>query len=159
MADYRFTTIWCIEAPLDAVCDAIQHSLAWPQWWRGVENVEELSPGDAQGIGSVRRYTWKGRLPYRLTFDIRVTRMEPLTMVEGIASGEVEGLGRWSFTGDGSITVVRYDWQIRTTLRWMRLLAPFAKPVFRWNHDVIMQQGGECLARRLNARLVGIAQQ
>ena len=157
MTNYRFVTLWHIEAPLDAVCAAIEHSLMWPQWWRCVEKVEELAPGDARGIGSVRRYTWKGRLPYRLTFDICVTHIEPLAAVEGIASGEVEGHGRWSFSSEGAVTSVRYEWQVRTTPLWMRLLAPFARAAFKWNHDAVMQQGGEGLARQLNARLIGIA--
>lgn len=155
--NYRFITIWCIEAPIEEVCEAIYHSLSWPQWWRNVERVEELAPGDARGIGSVRRYTWKGRLPYRLTFDIRVSHIDPLVTIEGIASGDVEGLGRWSFTTDGAVTMVRYEWQIRTTSAWMNLLALFARPFFKWNHDAVMQQGGEALARMLNARLVNIA--
>ena len=44
--EYRFVTVWRIEAPLEAVCEAISHSLHWPQWWRNVESVEELAPGD-----------------------------------------------------------------------------------------------------------------
>jgi hypothetical protein len=151
--EYRLVTLWCIEAPIEAVCGAISHSLNWPQWWRNVECVEELAPGDARGIGSVRRYTWRGRLPYRLTFDIRVVHAEQLTVVEGIASGDVEGQGRWAFTTDGRVTRVRLDWQVRTTSAWMNLLAPFARPLFRWNHDGIMRCGGEALARMLNARL------
>ncbi len=154
---YRFVTIWNIEAPIEDVCEAIYHSLNWPQWWRNVESVEDLASGDAQGIGSVRRYTWRGRLPYRLTFDIRVSHIEPLAFIEGIASGDVEGLGRWSFTTDGAVTIVRYEWQIRTTPIWMNLLAVFARPFIKWNHDGVMQQGGEALARMLNARLVEVA--
>ena len=155
--EYRFVTVWRIEAPIEAVCEAISHSLNWPQWWRNVESVEELMPGDARGIGSVRRYTWRGRLPYRLTFDICVIHAEPLTAVAGVASGDVEGQGCWSFTTDGVVTSVRFDWQIRTTPIWMNLLALFARPLVKWNHDGIMRHGGEALARRLNARLVGIA--
>lgn len=154
---YHFITVWNIEAPIEAVCEAISLSLNWPQWWRNVESVVELAPGDARGIGSVRRYTWRGRLPYRLTFDIRVSHIEPLAAIEGIASGDVEGLGRWSFTTDGAVTIVRYEWQIRTTPVWMNLLALFARPFIKWNHDAVMQQGGEALARMLNARLVEIA--
>lgn len=150
--EYRLVTIWHIEAPLEAVCAAISHSLAWPQWWRNVESVEELVPGDALGIGSVRRYIWRGRLPYRLAFDIRVVGAELLTFVEGVASGDVEGRGRWSFTTDGRLTHVRFDWQVRTTSSWMNLLAPLARPLFRWNHEAIMRCGGESLARRLNTR-------
>jgi len=156
--EFRFVTIWRIEAPLEAVCEAISHSLNWPQWWRNVESVEELVSGDARGIGSVRRYTWRGRLPYRLRFDICVVDAEPLAAVAGVASGDVEGRGRWSFSSEGGVTRVRFDWQIRTTPAWMNLLALFARPLIKWNHDGIMRHGGEALARRLNARLVGITQ-
>ncbi len=154
---YRFVTTWNIEAPIEAVCEAISLSLNWPQWWRNVESVVDLSPGDDRGIGSVRRYTWRGRLPYRLTFDIRVSHIEPLAAIEGIASGDVEGLGRWSFTTDGTVTIVRYEWQVHTTPVWMNLLALFARPFIKWNHNSVMQQGGVALARMLNARLVEIA--
>lgn len=157
MAEYHFVTFWHIEAPLAAVCAAIEHAQSWPQWWRCVERVEELRPGDARGIGRVLRYTWKGSLPYRLTFDICVTHIEPLTAVEGIASGQLQGRGRWSFSSDGAITTVRYEWQVYTTPLWMRLLSPFLRRVFQWNHDAVMQQGGEGLARQLNARLVKVA--
>ncbi len=102
--EYSFVTVWYIEAPLEAVCELIYQSQNWPQWWRNVESVEEIAPGDARGIGSVRRYTWRGRLPYRLTFDIRVIHIAPLAAIEGIASGDVEGKGRWSFTADGGVT-------------------------------------------------------
>jgi hypothetical protein len=27
----------------------------WPRWWRGVERVETLREGDANGVGSIRR--------------------------------------------------------------------------------------------------------
>ena len=151
-AEYRFSTLWRIEAPLDLVCAAIEHSLHWPSWWACVEKVEEIEPGDAQGIGSIRRYTWKGLLPYRLTFDIRVSRAEPRIMVEGIASGEVEGIGRWRFSEQGATTLVRHEWHIRTTKPWMNLLAPVARPLFAWNHHYIMRRGEDGLAHRLNTQ-------
>ncbi len=155
--NYNFVTTWQIEAPIQAVCEAIYYSQGWPLWWRNVEKVEEISPGDSQGIGSVRRYTWRGQLPYRLTFDIRVIHFEPLTVIEGIASGDVEGQGRWSFTTKGTVTVVRYEWQVRTTRAWMNLFALFANPVIKWNHNAVMHQGGVALAHKLNARLLEVA--
>ena len=155
--DYSFNTTWQIEAPLQTVCETICYSQGWPLWWHSVEKVEELSSGDARGIGSVRRYTWRGLLPYRLTFDIYVSRFEPLAIIEGIASGDVEGRGRWSFTTKGAVTIVRYEWQVRTNRAWMNALALFAKPVIEWNHNAVMRQGGIALAQKLNARLVGIA--
>lgn len=157
MAEFKFVTVWQIEAPLAQVCDAISHCLYWPNWWQAVEKVEVFDPGGPNGIGSLRRFTWRGRLPYRLTFDLRVTRVVPLTILEGYASGEVEGVGRWCFSNDGVVTVVRYEWHVCLKRRWMTLVAPVARPLFKWNHDYVMRQGGEGLARLLNARLVSQA--
>jgi hypothetical protein len=36
----------------------------------------------------------------------------------------------------------------------MNLLAPIARPVFRWNHDWVMARGGEGIAQRLGCRLI-----
>ncbi len=156
MAQFQFVTEWRIEAPIQEVCDAISQCRHWPAWWRGVEKVEEFVPGGENGVGSLRRFTWRGPLPYRLTFDIEVTHAIPLTLVEGRASGEVEGIGRWHFADEGMVTVVRYEWQVRTNRRWMNIIAPIARPVFKWNHDQIMRQGAEGMACLLNTRLVSL---
>jgi len=65
-------------------------------------------------------------------------------------------VGRWHFAADGSRTVVRYDWHVRTASAWMNVvaLAPPARLAFRWNHDSIMREGGLALARLLEARIV-----
>ena len=101
MADYRLLTIWRIEAPLAAVYSAIQNSLGWPDWWPGVQKVEQVTAGDADGIDNVRRYFWKGTLPYRIVFDIRATRIENLVAIEGTAEGDLDGIGRWHFSRQG----------------------------------------------------------
>lgn len=69
MADYHPLTIWRIQAPLDAVYAAIHNTPGWMDWWTGVMKVEALAAGDADGINSVLRYVWQGRLPYRMVFD------------------------------------------------------------------------------------------
>jgi len=66
--------------------------------------------------------------------------------LEARATGELAGTGRWTLTSADGGTLVRYDWDVRTTRRWMNLLAPAARPVFRWNHDELMREGGEGLA-------------
>jgi hypothetical protein len=43
---------------------------------------------------------------------------------------------------------------VRTNKRWMTLIAPLARPAFEWNHDWVMRNGGEGLARLLGARLL-----
>jgi len=85
---------------------------------------------------------------------MRTTRVERPHLMEGEASGELAGTGRWRFFEDRGVTAVTYEWDVRTTRSWMNSLAPLLKPVFKWNHDVVMGWGGENLARHLGARLV-----
>jgi hypothetical protein len=74
MASYSFVTVWRHQAPIEQVYDAISDSLHWPEWWSTVTAVEEIERGDPDtGIGNVRRYTFKGSLPYTLAFDLAVT--------------------------------------------------------------------------------------
>jgi hypothetical protein len=93
------------------------------------------------------------RLPYRLGFDIQVRHIEPPTTLEAVATGELEGVGRWTLTPADGGTLVRYDWDVRTTRWWMNLAAPVARPAFTWNHDALMREAAESLARRLDAEL------
>ena len=153
MADYQFSTVWRVEASLPDVWDVFSHPDQWPEWWRSLERVVELKRGDIQGVGALHRYTWKGVLPYRLTFDINVLNILQYSLLEGAASGEVEGRGVWSFIDTGRETIVRYDWNVRTTIRWMNILAPLAAPLFRWNHDTVMREGAKGLARKLGTRV------
>jgi uncharacterized protein YndB with AHSA1/START domain len=154
MAGYRFLTTWCLEAPIEPVWEAIHDSESWPKWWRGVERVVELEPGDERGIGQVGRYTWKSRLPYELSFDVTTLRKERPHLLQGEASGELAGTGTWRLAEGGGLTTVLYEWNVRTTRPWMNLLAPLARPAFAWNHDWVMKRGGEGLARLLGARLL-----
>ena len=153
VADYRFVTTWCLDAPIERVFEAIDDAAAWPQWWRGVERTELLEQGDEDGIGRLWRLTWRSRLPYELTFESRVTRREPPHLLEGIADGELAGVGRWRlYEGRGTAAV--YEWNVRTSRAWMNRLAPVARPLFAWNHDVVMRQGAEGLAGLLGAPLL-----
>lgn len=153
MAEYHFVSIWPINAPIERVWEEIHHAERWPSWWTYVAGVEELEPGAADGTGKRMRLLFRTRLPYTLGFDVRVTRVHPPSELVAEATGELAGTGRWTLTPVAGGTVVRYNWDIRTTRRWMNLLAPVARPVFRWNHDELMRAGGQGLARRLGADL------
>lgn len=153
MAHYEFLTTWGIEAPIERVFDVLVASTRYPTWWKGVTSVEIVAPGD--GIqGEVDRFTWRSVLPYSLAFDMQVTRVVRPFLIEGRASGELEGIGTWHLSEGRDATVVVYEWQVRTTRRWMNLLGPLARPAFAWNHDLVMRQGGRGLAAELGVRLL-----
>ena len=154
MKDHNFVTIWRVEARIESVWNEIYHSKDWPAWWKGVESVTEVSKGDENGGGSIHRYTWKSKLPYRLSFDMKTIRIEPPRLLEGSAIGELQGRGVWQLSTERRETIVRYDWNVQTTKRWMNLLSPVAHPLFEWNHNVVMGWGAIGLAERLGVKVV-----
>lgn len=154
MTRYAFLTTWLLDAPLEPVWDAIYDTDAWPSWWPGVRRVEELAPRGPDGVGGVSRFTFRSALPYDLVFEMRSVRVERHRLLEGVASGELAGTGRWRFFAEQGVTAAVYGWDVETTARWMNLAAPLARPAFAWNHDRIMRAGGEGLADHLGARLL-----
>ena len=149
MAEYHFVSTWQIQAPIERVWEEIHHAERWPSWWKYIIRVDELEPGAADGTGKRLRLLFRTRLPYTLGFDVQVTCVQPPSRLEARAAGELDGTGRWTLTAADGGTLVRYDWDVRTTRWWMNLLAPVARPLFSWNHDALMREGGEGLARRL----------
>lgn len=151
MARYRFLTRWIVDAPIEAVFDALLRVEDWPSWWRGLRRVTLVERGDDRGIGAVHRFVFRSALPYSLAFDVEVTGVEAPVMVTGRAHGELEGVGTWTLRDGDGRTRVAYAWDVRTTRWWMNALAPIARPVFVHNHDVVMEWGREGLGRRLGA--------
>jgi len=154
MPQYSFVSIWEVEAPIETVWAAIKESEKWPSWWKYVAKVVELKKGDENDLGGVRRYTWASPLPYKLTFNTRVVEVQEPHVIVGIAEGELSGTGRWQLSQKGDVTKVQYNWDVSTNKRILNLLAPIARPIFSWNHNKVMEAGGEGLARLLNAKLV-----
>jgi len=155
MAEYAFLTTWLLEAPRQRVWEAIYDQAGWPRWWRGVEAVEEVGPGHEQpGVGTVARMTWRSLLPYRVRFDVTMTRIEHPHLMEGRAVGDLTGVGRWRLFEQDGVTAALYEWNVVTTKPWMNFVAPAARPIFKWNHDWVMARGGEGISRLLGCNLL-----
>jgi carbon monoxide dehydrogenase subunit G len=144
---YSFLTTWLLDASREAVWEVLQDVERWPSWWRGVERITVL--------GEDRyRVAWRSRIPYELEFDFAVERTDAPLEMEGSATGELRGAGHWRLFEQGGVTAVIYEWNVETTTPWMNALGRVARPVFEYNHDVVMRWGGEGLARRLGSRLL-----
>jgi hypothetical protein len=113
-----------------------------------VERVTELTPEERY------RIAWRSRIPYELEFEFAVRTIDPPCCMVGHASGELEGIGRWRLFEEMGVTAVTYEWNVQTTKAWMNLVAPVAKHIFVYNHNVVMRWGGEGLARRVGCRLL-----
>jgi uncharacterized protein YndB with AHSA1/START domain len=150
-SQYSFVTHWTFDAPVGHVWDELSTPEQWPRWWKGVIAVDPIEPADAAGLNAYYRFVMKSALPYRLAFNIRTTRRERPTTIEAKSDGELAGVGLWTLSPTAAGTAVRYDWNVEASKAWMRTLAPIARPIFEWNHDVIMKWGQEGLAKRLGS--------
>jgi hypothetical protein len=61
-------------------------------------------------------------------------------VIKAEARGGLAGVGTWRFF-DGRGTAVAYEWDVATTKRWTNAVAPLGRPLFKWNHEVIMRCG------------------
>ncbi len=147
-----FVTRWFSAAPIERVYEAIHDVRHWPDWWKGVVRVDVVQPPSSGGTGQVTRCVWRSALPYRLCMDVRVMKDLAPYAIEVAATGDLVGDGVWEFAREGEGTLVTYAWNVRTTQRWMNLLAPLLGPAFAWNHAIVMRSGGEGLGRLLGAR-------
>src|SRR6266511_6300000 len=112
MAEYRFLTAWLLDAPRESVWEAIYDQKAWPSWWRGVEEVVELEPGEEDGLGSRSRMIWRSLLPYNLVFETHTVRVERPNLIEGQVDGELAGTGRWRLYEQDGATAALYEWNV-----------------------------------------------
>lgn len=151
---YSFVTLWKIEAPIKAVWDVICDTENLPSWWQAIVDIKVIDRGSENGVNFLVEQTWKGVLPYRLSLLSKTTMVDYLKSIEIVASGDLEGFGKWTFTQEGEITIVQYNWEVKTTQKALSFLALVIKPLLAWNHDEIMRWGALGLANKLNARLI-----
>lgn len=154
MADYSFITLWKFDAPLEKVYEVVHNADNYHLWWKGQGPVQSIARGDNFGKGAIKRFTTRSVLPYSLVYDGLVLDVVPFKKIEGTTTGDLQGHGVWTFEQVNGASAVKYYWNVKTTGFWMNLLAPILKPVFAWNHDVVMKWGGEGLARYLSCRLL-----
>lgn len=150
---YSFVTSWKFESAIEPLWDIIYDFERWPEWWKAVKKVEILDNGVA-AIGKKVRYSWKSDLPYTLRFCLTSTHIDKYHLIEGVANGDLDGFGLWKFTEKGGITTITCSWDVNTNKKWMNIMAPILKPIFRWNHAIVMRWGAKGLAKKLNIPLL-----
>lgn len=147
---FDLVTDWHVDAPVERVWSVLTDPASWPAWWRYVREVHTLHEGDAEGLGSVRRFVWATRLPYRLVIEVEAVEVQRPSRLRGRSRGQLAGEGLWTLqAAPGGGTRVTYVWRVELTRPWMRRCAPLLAPVFRWNHHAVMRAGEAGLRRHL----------
>jgi uncharacterized membrane protein len=146
---YSFITRWKVAAPIEQVWEAIYQSEQWPEWWKGVKEVSVLQPGNADGIGAVRRYKIQSPFKYLLTFELTLTEYEVQRTLKGDAKGDLVGVGAWHMEEKNGQTEVECHWDVATTKAWMNTFAFILRPAFHYNHTMVMKWGAISLSKKL----------
>ncbi len=150
--EYLFVDEWDVDAPPEAVFDAIADATTYPEWWRPVY-IDTTSDGPPE-LGRVSHQHFKGRLPYHLRTRSTITLYERPTAIGADVEGDLRGRGLWTITPRGDGTHVRFDWRVYAEKPIVRALTPVLRPLFRWNHAWAIaraQEGLEPFARRHSA--------
>jgi hypothetical protein len=148
--EFHLRSNWRVQARVDEVFEVISEPLHFVRWWSAVYlRVEEVEPGDDDGVGRTLNLHTRGLLPYTLDWQATATEVNKPVRLVVEARGDLEGKGEWNLRQDGEWTKVDYDWKVFANKPWMRRLAPLLRPVFAANHHWAMQKGQQGLVEEL----------
>lgn len=149
MPDFSLSSTWLIPSPIESVWSCLICPEAWPDWWKYVETVENISPRVATFPNNKRRIYWKTRLPYRLITELTVTRAIECRYLAVTVQGDLIGYGRCRVTDNAGSTRLEFDWHVATCKPWMNRFGFICRPLFEWNHRQVMKAGELGLTRHL----------
>jgi len=148
--EYVFVDEWHVDAPLQAVFDAVADARTYPQWWRPVYSSVEAD--GAPRVEQTSRHHFKGKLPYTLTMDAEMLELEPHRRFKVRVEGDLRGEGIWTFSERDGGTDVRWDWIVYADEPLLRVFTPVLRPLFRWNHNWAVARAREGLEPFARAR-------
>ncbi|MFI6244483.1 SRPBCC family protein [Micromonospora sp. NPDC050795] len=141
---YRFDVEWHIDRPADAVFSALTDLDAYPTWWPDYSEVRRVEDRTVEFI-------LRAPMAYKLVVTNRFLVNSPVDGHFRLAlGGDIVGWIDFVVTDKGSgHTEVRIAQECTATKALLRILAPIAKPAFRYNHALVMRHGLESLNRLL----------
>jgi uncharacterized protein YndB with AHSA1/START domain len=142
-AEYVFIDEWEVDAPAEAVFEALADTRTYPEWWRPVYLKVEADCGPR--VGCVSRQEFKGRLPYHLKTTSEIVRLDPPREFEVKVVGDLTGRGVWTLTPRDGRVHIRFDWRVLADRALLRYLTPVLRPLFRFNHNWSIERAREGL--------------
>ncbi len=131
--EYVFIDEWDVDAPIDAVYQALADARTYPEWWTPVYiRVEADGPPE---VGASSRQEFKGQLPYHLKTTSTITAADPPRSFSVEVVGDLTGKGVWTLTERSGKVHVHFDWRVIADRALLRYLTPILRPLFRHNHN------------------------
>ena len=149
--EYVFLHEWDVDAPQEAVFEALADARTYPRWWKPVYIEVE---GDYEpSLGCTTRQHFKGRLPYTLRTSSEIVAFNPPNGFSVRVEGDLSGSGIWTLRPNEAGGVhIRFDWTVLADRWFLKLLTPVARPLFRYNHDWSAERAREGLEPYVRSR-------
>jgi len=150
VAAYAFVDEWLVPAPAAAVYALLSCPREYPRWWGDAFLEGEGDPGPA-ATGKRACLVTRGRLPYRLRWDLICVEADAPRRLVSRIDGDFEGEGIWTLEpADGGTRVV-LEWRVDVRKPLVRHLTPLLRPLFAWNHRWAMRRGQASIVAELAA--------
>lgn len=150
LTEYHFSEQWFVDAPIGDVWPIIRKVAEYPRWWS--EFLEATKRNDIDGPGGIVAVRVKAALPYHMHFEIEAVREESPRIAEVRVRGDLNGSMKWTLTPEGGGTRLFFEETVITGKKLLNVLAPLFKPLFAWNHEIMMRHGEQGLRRLLAER-------
>ncbi len=147
---YRFREQWRAEAPVETVWPVIRDVSGYSRWWK--EFVETKRRNEIDGVGAVVWVHAKSALPYHMYFEVECVREAPPRLTAVRVRGDLNGEMQWTLEPEGQGTRLTFEETVTTGKALLTLLAPLFKPLFGWNHAIMMRNGEQGLHRILTGQ-------
>lgn len=142
-AFYAFRNEWNVRASTTTAFAVLNDIESYPRWWPEVRHVRRIN--DASAEVSIRSL-----VPYVLdvTLEKDVADAEAGLLRTSI-SGDLVGWSSWTITASAGGSRLSFEQEVEVTKRLVRVLSPVARPLFRFNHTLMMRRGEHGLDRYL----------
>ena len=143
---FVFEHLWRVPATAERAYAALAAVDAYPRWWAEIRAVRRLTEHSGEAVvRSVLPYT----LRLRLTREVE----DPSTRLLRVEiAGDLDGWASFAVGDDGPArSWARYRQEVRIGTPYLRLAAPVAEPLLRFNHRRMMRSGEQGLAAYLRA--------
>ena len=151
--EFHIPSTWRVKGTVNDAYEILSHPEEFVRWWHTVYlKVNELTPGDDNGVGRTVSLWTKGKLPYTLHWQAQAVEIEKPHRIVVRAQGDLNGRGEWRLSQNGEWVDISYHWTVFVTKPWMIYLSPILKPIFAANHRWAMNQGKAALQQELTNR-------
>lgn len=141
---FRSSRSWRIDAPTERVWAALADADRYADWWPFLRG---LDTGEGFVDGAVWTCAVRPPLPYSVRFRVHLVRIVPGRSVRAAVSGDVTGDATLEVSPEGDSTALALRSELRPSRPLLRGLSLVARPVARWGHDAVLDQGVERMVR------------